>query len=795
MDFDARLKALATLSESTTEAAERALRRELETAATTLAAVTEYDQLEQSLSVIDTIGFRFSGPAVNALVSFTQSIDSRALTYSEQDRLFGEAFERYRNAATLIEKAIQALIRLRYLETSKALHALMRLSVHSVQDVRTKALKGLEDLAGYDIRVFYGEGERGGIGAAPQSLLLDKLGKLSEPDIITYFSAVLTVLDGVLSPTMESASWSYKALTLSNAATPTIPAVSDVRLQSIQMLVRIYALAATVTRKLRVVSSLTGATRADSRSARSDDSIAMYTRDAGAVLEFFSKRVLVDELEVVQKIEHNTYWIFHHAVSKDVEAAAINVRDKIAERKEYHIYRILIGFEGIFGDWQALKVAGADWPDTDEVRRDTARQYAEQINDSNYAEWRARILQFAQVKSDDLATFPIFYFFLERFAIANPQLAFRLLSDNTDAVKGFMIPLLRGLWSGPDRERVRTLIQGWMRDGRHLYPATKQFVSNPDLDIELARQLLDRAAEVGDVSTITEAVSVAVSNSGGGREHLIDALMLPAIKLLTDRSNSDWLFDNWFRKEMKQVLASLAPATVDVILHNLKHLSKVDYHAEEVLSIIAQRNPEKVLDYLCARLDAERTPGSGPFDAVPFELHKLNEPLSRSPELAVRKLRQHYSGDYSDFIHGGARLLASIFPNPSDEFETELLKLVEQGGDANLQFVLAVLRNYHGQPFIHRLCKAIVKVIAADSPYRTEVAIALESTGVVSGEFGMALAYERKRQEVLEWLTERDPRVQEFAKWYIDDLEHMRDAAQKRAEEDIALRKFRYGEV
>jgi hypothetical protein len=74
--------------------------------------------------------------------------------------------------------------------------------------------------------------------------------------------------------------------------------------------------------------------------------------------------------------------------------------------------------------------------------------------------------------------------------------------------------------------------------------------------------------------------------------------------------------------------------------------------------------------------------------------------------------------------------------------------------------VLGILRNYHGQPFIHRLCKEIVRSIPADSPLRTEVAVALETTGVVSGEFGMAEAYERKRLEVLDWLKDSDERVQ-----------------------------------
>lgn len=792
MDFDARLKALATLSESTTEAAERALRREFDTATTTLSGTADFDQLERSLDVIDTIGFRFSRPAVDALAAFTQSIESHVLTYPEQERLYDRTFERYRNAEALIEKAIHALVRLRYLETKGVLHALIRLSGHSAQQVRAKALKGLKKLAAYDIKVFYGEGERGGIGAAPQLFLMDEIDNFSEADISTHFPAVLTILDGVLSPTMEGASWSSKALTLSHAATPAMPAIRDVRLRSIQTLVRIYAFAATLAQKLRVISSLTEATRVDSRSTRNDDTVAMYTRDTCAVLEFFSKPVAVDELEIVQKIEHNTYWIFYHAISKEIEAAALIVRDKISERQEYQIYRILIGFEGIFGDWSTLKASSPDWAATDNSRRDAAHRYAKQIDDSNYAEWRARILQFAQVKSDDLATFPVFYSFLESFATESPQLAFQLLSEDTEAIKEFLIPLLRGLWSGSEREHLRALIQGWMRDGRYLYPTIKLFLSNLNLDIELVRQLLNRAADVGDIAAIKEAVSVAISNSGAGREHLVDTLMLPAIELLTDRSSSDWLFDNWFRKEMKPLLASLGPTEVDVILRNLSHLSKVDYHAEEVLSIIAENNPEKVLDYLCARLDAERTAGS--FDAIPFELHKLNEPLSRAPELIVQTLRQRYDGDYSDLIYGGARLLAKIFPNFSDELERELLKLIELGGDANLEFVLAVLRNYEGQPFVHRLGRAIIKVITTESQYRTEVAVALSSTGAMWGEFGIAQAYERKRQEMLDWLTDSSRSVQEFAKWHIADLERMRDAEHKRSEEEIALRKFRYGE-
>ena len=88
-----------------------------------------------------------------------------------------------------------------------------------------------------------------------------------------------------------------------------------------------------------------------------------------------------------------------------------------------------------------------------------------------------------------------------------------------------------------------------------------------------------------------------------------------------------------------------------------------------------------------------------------------------------------------------------------------------------------------------------MKAVDSDSSLLNEVAVALETTGVVSGEFGMAEAYERKRQEVLDWLSDTNDKVKAFAKRYVADLEQMRDAQTRRAEEDIALRKHRFGEA
>jgi hypothetical protein len=292
-------------------------------------------------------------------------------------------------------------------------------------------------------------------------------------------------------------------------------------------------------------------------------------------------------------------------------------------------------------------------------------------------------------------------------------------------------------------------------------------------------------------------ISVAVSNFSEDKKFLIDDLFIPALEVLTEQANANWIFDFWFRREARAVMCNLGEPEIDLVLRNLLALKEIDYHAEEVLFLIAQRTPKKVLLFLCQRLStqAQKTEGgSSTFDAIPYKLHKLHEPLSKIPEDAVRVIRDQYDGNYQMFIFRGARLLKIIFPQFSVDFEAALLNIVREGGNASLEFVLAILRNYEGEPFIHSLCKQIVKSITLESPLRTEIAVALESTGVVTGEFWFAEAFERKKNEIADWLTDPDAKVQEFAKWYATSLEQMSAADRRRAEEEIALRKYKYGE-
>lgn len=797
MEFGTRLKLLSRLAASWTPDARAALEQEFASATHNLASESDYDRLEEALSVTETIGYRFSSRTVTAVDSFARSIEQRTLTFTEPDSLVVQLTSPYRNAAALLVKAIEVLVPIRYLEPAPILRILLDLKRHQTERVSRKAHDALRELAEYDIHVFYGAGEHRGVEASPQRAILDELEKLPHDQVTRDFATVVELLTYLVSPSMQGSSWSSTAVTLSRAETPGLPTVADVRARSIAQLTELYYRASSVSERLHTVEALTNATRTE-RAGRDENSRAMFVRDAKSVLAFFAQAVEGAELPVVQKIEHNTYWIFFHAISGEVETAALAVKGAIAKRADYEVYRTLIGFEGIFGDWHELKANRARDPDgSDERRKQLAAEYVESVTEANFEEWRVRILLYARTQSEDLATFPVFYHFLENLARSRPKLALRLLSENAAALERFLIPILRGIWVGPERAAARSIVEGWVRDGLYLYPSAKQFLSNADVDVDLLQTILGRAAEIDERNTIAEIVEVAVSNySGPARKTLIDRLFLPAIDRLTEKFDARWVYNIWYRRELTDLLRDLDESGTALVLANLENVLRVEHHVEEVLYLIAERAPDKVLALFRRRLamEAAKTAPAEEFDAVPFQFYKLQEPLAKAPALAVKLIRDSYEQDPSLFQYRGAHLLKSIFPEFSGEFENQLLTLVRGGNKGDIEFVVAILRNYEGETFIHNVCKEIVRQSADDAAIQNEVAIALETTGVVTGEYGMAEAYERKKGEIASWLSDPDERIRTFAEKYVASLDKMIVAERARAREDIALRKHRFGE-
>lgn len=801
MDIKQKKNILAHLAQKagTDQVALQAITKEFAKISLVFQSETQYDRLENQLEILDTIVYVVHQEAVNTIQEFLNRLNSLNLTYQE---ILGYPVERlveFRNKNTLMVKALDVLERIRYYHPSEILDIFFHYSCHNEESVAKQAKHGIEKLAAYDLDIFYGDGKNWlGLGWGPQEKALQKIASFNDSQKYKYFSAIIVTCEKVLSPTLSGTNSTFHSVTIRTSAVPALDGIKEIRNKAINELQSLYPIAKNVEQRKIVLNAMESATSTPHMGQYGDDVLVMVIENTVTVLKFMKDIAVSDDLQVMQKIEHDTYWLFYHKGKLDqtIHKLALEIRDAQLANEEYQKFRILIGFESVFHDWERGRKESSDYEGESRLREAEALNLAETIDKDSYDEWKKRIISYAHIKSNDMATFPFFGKFLEHFGKNTPALALQLLSESSDQLETFIIAILSGVIKTDRKWDAYSLIEGWCVEGKYLFSLARLFEFSSELNEELLKKILEKALNYDDLNTLNQIILTVSENYNEENKHLVKILMIPALERLTIHKNSHWVINFWFRKQLINLLSSLDVAEQKSILENLFWLQRIDYQAEEILTAIAKQSPELVVQFFCKRLSKEKNKeDKGKYDAIPFGFHKLSEPLSQHPSLAIDAVLDSYDGNFGLFIYRGARFLKNIFLNFSLEFQQKLLEVVQTKEKKELLFVIAILRNYDGNPIIHNFCKEIVKILPDDSDLFDELCIILQSTGVVSGEYGFVEAYKQKIEDIKPWLQDKDLKVIGFAKNYIADLEKYIEVEEKRVQERIVLRKHQYGEA
>jgi hypothetical protein len=177
-------------------------------------------------------------------------------------------------------------------------------------------------------------------------------------------------------------------------------------------------------------------------------------------------------------------------------------------------------------------------------------------------------------------------------------------------------------------------------------------------------------------------------------------------------------------------------------------------------------------------------------ELVPVEFQGLEAVLSKDPQLAISKGLAWFAQDRAEFRFRGGSLLGRAFPTCTPEFAAALGELVKAGGDTEADFSLALLQNYLGSTSTDGVLKEIVSRFPHDDRKLSEVRSSLNSTGVasVSGEFGLAEAWQAKKESLTRWLTDERQAVKTFAEQHMAELDRMIVVERRRVEAERELR-------
>lgn len=209
------------------------------------------------------------------------------------------------------------------------------------------------------------------------------------------------------------------------------------------------------------------------------------------------------------------------------------------------------------------------------------------------------------------------------------------------------------------------------------------------------------------------------------------------------------------------------------------------------LAFVRMRETERqrLDDVMTARLARKSEDGDGEqAEPAPFEFQGLEAVLSKDPALAVNKGLAWFAQDRAEFRFRGGSLLNRAFPTCTPEFAAALGEVVKAGGDTEAEFALALLQNYLGSTSTDGVLKEIVSRFSDDDRTMSGVRASINSTGVVSGEFGLAEAWRVRKESLTRWLTDERQTVQAFAEQHIAELDRMIVAERRRVEAKRELR-------
>lgn len=764
----------------------------------TLENSKEYSHLWDQLELLRIIAPRISETAIEITTRFLIRLESGIdliLDAKREKNVIDKLFRSHYTVDNLIIKCLELFNRLRYIESDKILNIYFEYLNSKNRDVSKKAESFLCEFARYDTFIFYGNNQEfKSLGTAPQKMLLSKLNSFSRSFYVTHLSTVTQICHKLLSTEMTT-SWSdYKKITIQHNSLPATEEVKQIRIDTIDLLKRLYKSKLTTNDKAKVLDTLWDVRRKPISVEISQDLKDLIVDNTLDVLNFLQDNGLHDNLEILQKIENLTFWLYYHNKDSSIDQVALGLKEEINKNDEYLIFKTLIGYNGIFDEWtkkgQSEKKSYAN---RDQNRKQTAEEWAIQINNSNYDLWKQRIISYTKVESNDLATFPIFGFFLEVLGEKNADLAYRILTEAQDELGSFVSSIILGGLKSEKQPDFLNLISLWIDENKILIEVTRLLGFTSHIHIDIIDKLFNKAVKNKDIQLHNQLAVTLVAQTDKINIQSIRKYFLPSLEALTQAKNSNWVKGVWFRDEKSLFLKKLQPSDYQVLFNNLLIIPSISYQEEEILVELSKVSSNEVLDFFSRRIDLENTISNKEYEAIPYEFHKLHEVLSNEPEGLLNKVFEKYDQDNYMFRYQGGQLLKNIFPEFSTKWRKTLIKKIDASNESYAHFVIGILHNYNGKNEVLDICKHIIQKFNDNEQILREVKSIIESSGVVTGEYGFVEDLEIKKEEITKWLNDTDETISQFAKTYLKELNLRIEEERNRTKERIALMKHDYG--
>jgi len=690
----------------------------------------------------------------------------------------------------LIIECIELLNKIRYLELKNVFALLIKLSAHQDQSIQSKAKEALKNIAGYNLYVL----KR--IDYNPQIFLLNEVEKWSDRKLTHHCMTLIEITNELLSPSFEGHSMKdYKTFSIQFGALKVSNGLKEIRERTVVLLKKLYLLTKNLKQKQKIIQTLQEATRLPDRGGYDKDMEIMVLENTNTLIDYYISIIPNADNKIIKDIEKAAYWLSRKFDAKKLTRIK-ELQSLISYNQEYGIFRVFVGYDYYTTDTKKVDPEKIDWNEVEARRTVKIQEFINNISEENYNDWERKILSVIKNYSlpEDQGKFWHFNFFLNELGKQKPKIAYKLLIENEEKLKPFLPHLIAGIWESRLKRLAKELISKWVHEGKHLSECALVFDYVGEMDKSLINEIFKKAKEIEDKDVQNDIynniIRAVVKNYLKHKN--TKSLFINSIGELTKNKNWYWIHNSWRHRDL--ILKSLTKREVDTLFENLFLLPDIKFPAEEVLTPIAEKYPQKIINFFYKRLLIQKMKKrEDHYDAIPYSLHEVNKLLSENAEIIVPEILKWFKKKDYLLNWEGSRLIQAIFPIFNKSLEEELIKLIKTKNEKDISVVFNILRAYKGEEFLHNVCKELIREYPKNKDYHNKIFSVLSQIGAVWGEYGSVEGFKKKKEEIQSWKKDKSKVIQLFVKEYEDFLDKRILYEKKQADEDIELRKRQFG--
>ncbi|MBA7527310.1 hypothetical protein ES705_19486 [subsurface metagenome] len=516
---------------------------------------------------------------------------------------------------------------------------------------------------------------------------------------------------------------------------------------------------------------------------------------------------MTDLLGIVAAIEEHLYWINKSEKKRIKESEELH--KDILKKKLYKLFRLLVGDPMTYYQEE-------DWITVEKIRSKEIDQLIGSIEKTQLEEWFDKLNKIAsQHKIVDEWKFNPFKDFLRKVSKQKPQITDELLEmvfKHNSPLKYFTGAFLDGfrigahfeVWDKYFNEIINTkditLVTALVSSLNLPRDVNlEKFIREKDIDflenitkrkdqLSFLKEAEDRVLEYTLFNTLMRNFRRSPKK--------IEPMIVKEIKAYPE-------YQNMFLSEISIAtrrrwinIKELLPGTIELLKEKMVELFKIDWRIQELLLAIGDCYGLKaVLDVFMKRIekDIERKEKTGwesgeRYEAIPYHFNPdLNKFMVEHPD--YEKVTRGWTAKMTTNWSIYNRHVGNFLRKVEKGFDKVLTSLIQKGDDENLMKAARAMQSIDSVNF--DICLEIIRRTDNEKIIKL-VGANMYSTGVVSGEYGISEAYEKKAEQLKKYLANDSERVRIFAKRMIKSFLESAKRERQQADEEKQLRRIEF---